>query len=92
MFDRNKVLAIKKNHDYGASVFSTPLLAPDVSLISALLVRMSDKIQRFMTLLTRKGLVNESLLDTMNDLGVYAFLWCIAKEREIKEEKPTIPV
>jgi hypothetical protein len=86
IFERNKVLAIKKNHDYGSSVFSIPLLIPTVPLDSALLVRMSDKIERFKTLINKEGLVSESLLDTMNDLGVYAFLWCIAKEREIKEE------
>jgi len=79
LFERQKIVALKKNHDYGSSVFQQPVMAPNVDGGSAILVRMSDKIKRILKL-TRTGLnavKDESLADTFCDLGTYAFLYVI---------------
>jgi len=68
-------LILKKNLDYGSSVFKTPILAPELPVGEAIFVRMSDKIERIRQL--RQGnpnLINESLEDTLRDLGAYCLL------------------
>lgn len=71
-----KVVAtlLRKNHDYGSSVWKTPVLAPDVPPAQAILVRMSDKVARIAQLATSKAEVNESLDETLLDLAGYAIL------------------
>lgn len=86
-FEEAKCQALKKNIDYGSSVFEPPLLAPGLNCTAAIRVRMSDKIKRLQKLLDKPedALVkDESPDDTMRDLGVYAFLYLISKRREIK--------
>ena len=66
---------IKKNVDYGSSVWQVPVLAPECDPATAIRVRMSDKISRIRSLLERKdALVDESLQDSIADLGAYCLL------------------
>ena len=76
-------LAIRKNGDYGSSVFSSAYLAPEVEPEAGIRVRMSDKLSRFTNLISREdqATVNESLDDTAKDLSVYLMLWVILRMR-----------
>lgn len=68
-------LLLRKNKDYGNSVWQTPILAPDCSVSAAIRVRMSDKISRLAHLLENNNPeVNESIDDTLRDLGAYCLL------------------
>ena len=68
-------LLLRKNRDYGSSVWKTPVLAPDCDPGVAIRVRMSDKISRLSTLLTKgDAQVDESVEDTLRDLGSYCLL------------------
>ena len=76
----------RKNQNYGNSVDQVPVLAPNITPRDALLVRMSDKIQRMQTLVKgEKDKVGESLLDTMRDLAVYIAIF-IAQNRNWEEK------
>lgn len=84
------VVCLQKNHDYGGSAWKTPLLCPSLSAGDAILVRMGDKLERLANLADGKDKtpqVDETLTDTMKDLGAYAFLW-LARPREDRAEKP----
>lgn len=68
---------LKKNADYGSSVWKAPVLKPVLDPGDAILVRMSDKVSRIAEL--SDGMaprVQESLADTVMDLGCYCLLWC----------------
>ena len=80
---------LRKNHDYGGSVFKSPLLSPSLSPLSAIDVRLSDKIERIQTLLTKNSEVDESVDDTFTDLGAYCLLRKVAKI--INEKQPINP-
>lgn len=71
---------IKKNTDYGDSAWTEPVLAPNLPPKQAILVRMSDKINRLKALSQKEALVDESYNDTMKDLGAYALLYLAAPE------------
>lgn len=63
---------IKKNHDYGNSVFHSPEMAPDIQPEEAVRVRISDKLGRLKTLLSgEQAQVSESIRDTYLDLVNY---------------------
>jgi hypothetical protein len=66
---------LKKNADYGSSVWKPPALKPSLSAGDAILIRMSDKVSRIGSLSTKGAEVAESLEDTVQDLGAYALLW-----------------
>jgi hypothetical protein len=67
---------LRKNHDYESSAWQIPTLLPELSVGDAILVRMSDKINRLSALHAKPGEVtDESFSDTMGDLGSYALLW-----------------
>jgi hypothetical protein len=68
-------LLLAKNSDYGSSVWKQPLLAPEVPADAAIRVRMSDKIERLRYLRFSAGEINESVEDTIRDLGAYCLLW-----------------
>jgi hypothetical protein len=69
-------LILRKNSDYGSSVWQSPCLAPTMPVASAILVRMSDKVKRLASLAEKPAAVaDESLDDTMRDLGAYALLY-----------------
>lgn len=79
-------LLLRKNRNYGSSVFKPPILAPDVDVDAAIRVRMSDKIARLCTLLGgEKDEVGESIADTTWDLIGYLILevawWAKNKEQ-----------
>ena len=69
-------LILRKNRDYGSSVWKTPVLAPECDPGVAIRVRMSDKVSRLNLLLSKAGEseVNESIDDTLRDLGAYCLL------------------
>lgn len=76
-------LLLRKNSDYGSSVWKAPLLAPELHSSDAILVRMTDKINRLISLKGQKGLVPfESYEDTMRDLGAYCLLWLARPESQ----------
>jgi len=67
---------LRKNHDYGASAWKSPILAPGLNPREAIQCRMSDKVERLSKLLSgEQSLVAESIDDTMRDLAGYAILW-----------------
>lgn len=67
---------LRKNADYGSSVWKEPLLVPGLSPGDAILVRMGDKVNRIGRLMNKPPeVVGESLRDTVADLGAYCLLW-----------------
>lgn len=81
-------LILRKNSDYGSSVFKVPVLAPNLSPGDAILVRMSDKIDWLISL-QKKGTaeVAESLEDTIRDLGAYCLLYLCRSTESPEAEK-----
>ena len=74
---------VRKNRDYGDSAFKEPLLLPGMPSHAAILVRMSDKIERLRNLfLGGKMLVDESCEDTVHDLAGYCILLALQMQRE----------
>lgn len=73
---------LRKNKDYGSSVFKVPILKPNLSPGDAILVRMSDKIERFRNLSGKdeSGEVGEPLEETMGDLAAYGLLWLCSRK------------
>lgn len=69
--DDLKALQKRKNADYG-SVFSNSVYEYGLTAVA---IRLSDKLNRFKTLLIRKALVkDESMIDTLTDLAAYALM------------------
>jgi hypothetical protein len=67
---------LRKNHDYGSSVWKVPLLCPGGTMADAIFVRMTDKVERLISLRAGEpGEVDESLDDTIQDLGAYCLLY-----------------
>ena len=88
--DRLKDTLQRKNADYGCSASRSPLLCPELPAHTAILVRMSDKINRILTLEQWNGvaervdemfLKTEPLADTYLDLAGYAILRIIDLEK-----------
>ena len=83
---------LRKNTDYGSSVFRPPILCPGMETTAAIDVRMSDKIARIANLKTAKAqVVDESIDDTYDDLGAYCLLRKIARLKESQDVKDTRP-
>lgn len=73
----------KKNHDYGDSFGET---YQKLGLISAV-TRITDKVNRLQSLSTKEQKINdESIRDTLIDLGNYAILALIELEIHEKEK------
>lgn len=70
-------MLLRKNQDYGSSAWKPPRLAPKLAAGDAILVRLSDKLERLSTLLANQGAakVDESIEDTMRDAGGYFLLY-----------------
>lgn len=69
-------LLLQKNRDYGSSVWAAPVLCPSLPPAAAILVRMSDKVCRIGKLASTDPQVrDESLEDSILDLGAYALLY-----------------
>ena len=76
---------LAKNSNYGDTAGEPPILAPWLDPEVAIRVRMSDKVSRLRTLLTKEtDKVGESLRDTLMDLAGYSILLAIELDR--KEE------
>lgn len=82
-------MLIRKNIDYGSSVYKPPCLAPHLDPGMAMLVRMSDKVERLVKLLGNEeaAMVAESTDDTMRDLAGYLILY-LARPKTFPVEKP----
>lgn len=80
-------MLLNKNSDYGGSVWRQPALST-ATPAEAILVRMSDKIERLKTLLASREppSVNESIEDTMRDLGAYCLLWLARPEEDSQDQ------
>lgn len=78
----------KKNHDYGNSYFKNVKRWKEAGLM----LPISNKIDRLDTLLDKKGAkVNESILDSFNDLANYSLLALVAIELyNLFEENDTL--
>lgn len=74
---------LKKNQDYGSTVWNTPVLAPECDAGVAIRVRMSDKISRIHNLMSKEGTpeINESIEDSIADLGAYCLLLLASPKR-----------
>jgi len=81
---KNLAIMLRKNSDYGSAVWETPVLCPNLPAKEAIFVRMSDKIKRITSLRTKAKIevTDESLVDTIRDLGNYCSLWIMAPEKE----------
>lgn len=82
----NKMYEIyeKKNADYGNSFAKS---YEEFGLVSPV-IRLSDKVERLKTLCTKEAQVkDESIIDTLIDIAVYAVLTVLEiKKREDKEK------
>jgi TPP-dependent 2-oxoacid decarboxylase len=67
----------KKNHDYGDSFHDVYTKHGDISTF----IRLSDKISRYETLLTKSAKVDESIDDVLRDIAGYCILTLVSKER-----------
>lgn len=75
------ILLLKKNTDYGNSAMTPPILAPSMTAREAIQCRMSDKIRRLERLLAgNPAEVNESIEDSISDLGGYSILWLASED------------
>ena len=82
------VTLLQKNADYGSSAWKKPLLAPHMDIGDAILVRMTDKIERIASLLQRPAEVKtETIEDTVRDLGAYCLLWLARPKDEDDNQK-----
>ncbi len=69
-------LLLRKNHDYGGSVWKRPMLVPSLEPRTAMLCRMSDKLERIQTLMDKGNeVVDEKISDTFKDLCGYLMLY-----------------
>lgn len=68
----------KKNADYGNAAFDFPILTPETPVSTALLCRLSDKVNRYMTLKDKEAEVQETISDTLKDfIGYVIILWLV---------------
>jgi hypothetical protein len=76
-------IMVKKNQDYGSSVFNIGAISPDVSPEQGIRVRLGDKLSRINNLVSQPGnqQVAESITDTGHDASAYLLLWVIARMR-----------
>lgn len=90
--DHLKQVLQAKNCDYGDSAFQSPILYPSLDSTSAILVRMSDKIQRIAKLFSSNEVPqvrNESLNDSILDLAGYCILFLIAAANRAQSVGPS---
>lgn len=63
-------LQAKKDHDYG-NAFDKSM---NQGGLTALAIRLGDKLSRLETLIDNKAMVNESIQDTLIDIAAYAIM------------------
>jgi len=86
-FIRMGTLLLRKNKDYGASVWKRPRLCKKVPPREAIMVRLSDKIERLEHLLNVKGQtgeVEEPVEETLHDVIGYSTLWILAPDETLQ--------
>lgn len=66
---------LKKNHDYGSTIFKPAILAPHIEAGAGILIRASDKVSRINQLTQNPALIPETLEDSLKDLGAYCLLY-----------------
>lgn len=72
----------KKNRDYGSAVFQRPLFSK-MTARDAVLIALSNKVQRVKTLSKKSGdAENEPLEDSIRDLANYCVIWLSLLEKE----------
>lgn len=72
-----------KNSNYGDSAGTPPYFVPWLEPLTAIFVRMSDKVSRLKTLLTRESdKVGESVRDTLLDNAGYSLLAIIEWDKQ----------
>lgn len=77
-------LCKRKNADYGSSVQNTYEKFGDISYLT----RITDKYNRICSLMTKENKVkDESVIDSIKDMGNYCFLWATSKSLEEKGDK-----
>lgn len=77
-------LCKRKNADYGSSVQDTYEKFGDISYLT----RITDKYNRICSLMTKENKVkDESVIDSIKDMGNYCFLWATSKSLEEKGDK-----
>ena len=82
-------MLLTKNADYGNAAFTAPCYAPSLDPATAILVRMSDKVNRYKNLVRRTGTqVWESKVDTLKDYIGYAILLTLAVYGDGVNEEP----
>ena len=67
----------RKNHDYGDSFHEVYSKYGDISTF----IRLSDKLNRYETLLTKSAKVDESIEDVLRDMAGYCILTLASKQR-----------
>lgn len=86
--ERMKLQLLRKNADYGASVFKVPVLAPWITPGDAIRVRISDKLARLTHLMTTDALITEeSIHDTVIDTSAYfmlLYVWLSTPREELQ--------
>lgn len=85
-------LLLKKNKDYGSSVFEPPELDPTASPSVGILARMSDKVRRIRQLRLSEAEVGETIDETVLDLGGYSILWLVNSQLEREKGVTDVPV
>lgn len=94
VYAENLEIAERKNSDYAAEddAFKNLKMCESYGVPAAkgVLVRMSDKMTRISNLLNRPALViDESVIDTLRDLSVYATLLMILLQYEEEQKTQT---
>lgn len=72
---------IKKYTDYGSSAFERPYLHPHIPVEDAILVRMSDKVNRLHNIMQNNAVCDETIDDTVLDLAGYCILFLANRKR-----------
>lgn len=86
-----------KNKAYGGAVFKSPVIAPHLTPGTAILVRMSDKIERLKTLANNIAnapndninALNAAIDDSISDLAGYCVLLRIERRCRGNFDEPT---
>lgn len=80
-------LLLRKNKDYGDSIFRPMELTPDVAVDAAIRIRMSDKIARLRQLMNSSASVkDETVEDTVGDLGSYCLLLLVQRQNPLEDD------
>lgn len=78
---------LAKNHDYGSSVWKAKSrFVPHITVPDKIQIRIEDKLDRLEVLNTLGPQVNESRIDTLEDIGIYYLLMALWLRRQEQPE------